>query len=153
MLRWPYVPLLALMTVACADRNEAGEIRDQIRADDYRQTYARAPGWDMPRQPSAGGPHGSFVDIYVSEEISDALEAGEPLTEWPEGSIIVKDGWSAASGGDFEYFAFMERREDGWFWGEYRGTGRLVAAGLDDRRCAGCHASGDDQVRAFGLPR
>ncbi len=153
MSRGSLVLASCLLVGGCADRNEAGEIRDQIQADDYRNTYARAPGWEMARQPSEGGPHGSFVDIYVSEDISEALETGEPITAWPEGSIIVKDGWSAASGGDFEYLAFMERRDDGWFWGEYRGNGRLVAAGLDDRRCAGCHAAGQDHVRAFDLPR
>ena len=46
----------------------------------------------------------------------------------------------------------QQRRSDGWFWGEYRGNGRLVSAGLDDSTCTGCHASGEDEVRAFGLP-
>lgn len=145
--------LLAITLAACADRDEAGQLRQQLLDDDYRNTYARAPGWEQARQPAQGGPHGAFVDIYVDATIEEAIAAGEPRERWPEGSIIVKDGWSAATGGDYEYLAFMERRDDGWFWGEYRGNGRFVAAGLNDGRCADCHAAGEDSVRAFGLPR
>lgn len=145
---------LALVGGACADRDEAAMLRDEIRGDDYRRTYARAPGWSLPRQPSEGGPHGGFIDVYVNDVLQEAIDTGEPLSQWPEGSIIVKDGFSAQSGGEFEYFSFMERRDDGWFWGEYRGgSDRLVAAGLNDRRCAGCHSSGQDSVRAFDLPQ
>ena len=143
---------VVLGVAACADRDEADDLRTQVLDDDYRNTYPRAPGWEGSRQPSEGGPHGPFVDIYVSEEINDAIIRGNPLERWPEGSIIVKDGWSAQQGGDYEYLAIMERRSDGWFWVEYRGDGRLVAAGLNDGRCADCHAAGQDSVRAFDLP-
>jgi hypothetical protein len=143
---------LALLPTACAERNEADELRQQILDDDYRTAYHRAPGWPDPRQPSQGGPHGGFVDIYVNDVVEDALAAGEALDAWPEGSLVVKDGWDSAAGGELRYLAFMERRDDGWFWGEYRGNGSLVAAGLNDRRCADCHAAGADSVRAFGLP-
>lgn len=144
---------LFLVLCACAEGNEADDLRDQIQADDYRSTYARAPGWEMSRQPSEGGPHGAFIDIYVNDVVEDAIAAGTALEAWPAGSIIVKDGWSAAQGGEYEYLAFMERRDDGWFWGEYRGNGRRVAAGLNDGTCADCHAAGQDSVRAFDLPQ
>ena len=143
---------LVFLLSACADRSEAEQIRDQLEDDDYRNTYARAPGWEMERQPAEGGPHGAFIDIYVNDVVQDALDAGMALDTWPEGSVIVKDGWESQQGGELEFLAFMERREDAWFWGEYRGNGRLVAAGLDDSRCANCHAAGQDGVRAFGLP-
>jgi hypothetical protein len=145
--------LVTLLLTACAAGNEADELRQQILDDDYRNAYARAPGWLDPRQPSQGGPHGGFIDIYVNDVVQDALASNEALDTWPEGSLIVKDGWDAASEGELRYFAFMERRDDGWFWGEYRGNGRRVAAGLDDPQCADCHAAGQDSVRAFALPR
>jgi len=144
---------LTISLGACAERSEADAVRDQLMDDDYRRAYARAPGWESGRQPAEGGPHGAFVDIYVNDVLEEAIDAGEAIERWPEGSIIVKDGWSAAAGGDYEFLAFMERRDDGWFWGEYRGNGRLVAAGLNDGRCADCHAAGQDSVRAFDLPR
>ena len=153
--RWILAAAFACGAVAC-NAGESGELRDEIEGDDYRNTYARAPGGEEGRLPAQGGPHGGFIDLYINEvmvdAIADAEASGEALTAWPEGSIIVKDGWSAMEGGDFEYLSFMERRSDGWFWGEYRGNGRLVSAGLDDSTCTGCHASGEDEVRAFGLP-
>ncbi len=153
MFRVAALFVLSSSLLACAERDEAEELRDQLQADDYRNTYARAPGWEMERQPAEGGPHGAFVDIYVNDVVQDALDAAQPLDTWPEGSIIVKDGWDSRQGDTLEYLAFMERREDAWFWGEYRGNGRLVAAGLDDSRCADCHAAGQDGVRAFALPQ
>ena len=147
--------LAAALTVGCGG-SEADELRDQIEADDYRESYDRAPGWEQPRAPSQGGPHGDFVDIYVNdvmaEAIAQAQASGAALERWPEGSIIVKDTWTAASGGELVYLAFMERRAEGWFWGEYRRGRRLVSAGLHDDTCTGCHAAGQDEVRAFPLP-
>jgi len=147
--------LLVLVLGGC-NASDADAIRDQLRDDDYRNTYARAPQWPDPRMPAAGGPHGGYIDVYVNDVMQEAIEdaeaSGVPLERWPEGSIIVKDGWSAPDGGSFEYLSFMERRSGGWFWGEYTGSGRLVSAGKNDKTCVGCHSSGEDQVRAFGLP-
>ena len=66
------LPCCLLIALAgCGDRNEAADIRDEIRGDDYRNTYARAPGWEDDRQPSEGGPHGGFVNIYVYNPVND----------------------------------------------------------------------------------
>ncbi|MBL4685543.1 MAG: cytochrome P460 family protein [Nannocystaceae bacterium] len=147
--------LLGCSLIACHGR-EARQLRNEIQDDDYRSTYARAPGLQSGRTPAQGGPHGGFIDVYINEVMTDAIAeaqaSGEVPQQWPEGSIIVKDGWSALSGGDFEYLSFMERREDGWFWGEYRRGKRLISAGLDDSTCTGCHASGEDEVLLFELP-
>ncbi len=148
--------MFALALLGGCNANEADEIRDQLRDDDYRNTYARAPGWTEGRLPAAGGPHGGHIDIYINdvmeEAIAEAGASGDALERWPEGSIIVKDGWNASEGGQLQYLSFMERRDGGWFWGEYRGNGRLVSAGKNDDTCVGCHLAGEDQVRAFGLP-
>lgn len=150
LARTAIVVLLALHSGCNA--GEADDLRDQLRDDDYRNTYARAPGWEEGRLPAEGGPHGGFIDLYINDVMEDAIAEGVPLERWPEGSIIVKDGWSSAEGGSFEYLSFMERRDGGWFWGEYTGSGRLVSAGKNDSTCTGCHSSGEDQVLAFGLP-
>ena len=150
---YPFV--FAALLGGC-NASEADQIRDQLRDDDYRNTYARAPGWEAGRLPAEGVPHGGFIDLYINDVMVEAIEqaeaSGEPLERWPEGSIIVKDGWTALEGGEFEYLSFMERRDGGWFWGEYTGRGRLVSAGKNDNTCVGCHSAGADQVRAFGLP-
>jgi hypothetical protein len=149
------IALLVFALVGCADEEptspEADAIRDRLEAQDYRQTYARAPGWEMPRAPAAGGPHGDFVDIYVNEVVQAALDAGEALDRWPDGSVIVKDGWEEDAQ-TLLFLAFMERRPEGWFWGEYRGDGSLVAGGIDDPKCGPCHSAAPDSVFAFRLP-
>lgn len=152
----PRVLAPLLLTLAACSVGGANDLRDQVEDDDYRRTYDRAPGWESPRQPALGGPHGGFVDVYVNDVVADAIaeatDTQTPLDAWPAGSIIVKDGWEAAEGGDLDTLSIMERRSDGWFWAEWSGSGRLISAGLNDSTCTGCHAAGEDQVRAFPLP-
>ena len=46
----------------------------------------------------------------------------------------------------------MEKRADGsWFWAEYTADGDSLYSGRPDI-CVGCHALGDDFIRAFDLP-
>jgi len=160
MTHGPRLASILCLVAGCAlpacNGREARELRNAIQDDDYRASYARAPGLESGRTPAQGGPHGGFIDVYINGVMSDAIaeaeSSGEIPTQWPEGSIIVKDGWSSMSGGDFEYLSFMERRSEGWFWGEYKRGKRLVSAGLNDDTCTGCHAGGDDSVLIFELP-
>ncbi len=152
MLRFIAFTCILLMTTACG-RQQAKELLAQIEGDDYRNTYERAPEWPDPLMPSAGGPHGDWVDIYVNDVITEAIASGESLSEWPEGSLIVKDGWNDEEGTDLKYIALMEKRDGGeWFWAEYHPDGRVFVSGLDRKACSDCHSSGEDQVLAFGLP-
>lgn len=156
-LRAHLLTLIACLAfaVGCDDEAtspEADLIRDRLNDADYAQTFARAPGWESPRQPDAGGAHGPFIDIYINDVVAEALSSETALDRWPNGSLIVKDGWNDPDGEQHLFFAFMERREEGWFWGEYRGNGSLVAAGVNEPRCANCHSAGQDGVFAFELP-
>lgn len=133
---------------ACGDnQDDAGARRllTDARSDGYR-SWERAPGWSARTQSSA--PHGDEVDIYVNDVIAAALSAGEPLSLWPLGSMIVKDGWD---GSELEHIALMEKRADGWFWAEFDGDGEPAYSGHPDL-CIDCHARGSDYVRAFKLP-
>jgi hypothetical protein len=138
----------SLSAASCTDDQDpegAASLYEQLQAADYR-SWARAPGYSARRSSSA--PHGNEVDIYVNDVVASALAAGEPLEAWPEGSLIVKDGWD---GSDLELIAAMEKRSDGWYWAEWDGEGSSLYSGKP-AVCADCHASGDDYVRAFGLP-
>jgi hypothetical protein len=99
------------------------------------------------RVPSSA-PHSDNVEIFVNDVVEAAL-ASDGLSEWPVGSIIVKDGTS--DDGELELIALMEKREDGWYWAEYDGSGAALYSG-DVDVCVDCHASGGDFVRAFALP-
>ena len=143
---------LLLLTVGpgagCGDDQDpegARALWRQIHALEYRQ-WQRAPGYE--RRRSSDAPHGGAVDIYINDVVAEALAAGEPLSEWPVGAMIVKDGFD---GSDLELVAAMDKREDGWFWAEWDDEGDADYSGRPDT-CTDCHRSGDDHVRAFVFP-
>ena len=139
--------LLLVAAPGCGDDQDpegAAELWDRIHEEDYR-SWSRAPGYDG-RTPS-DAPHGNEVEIYVDEVLANALE-GEPLTAWPDGSLIVKDGWD---GSELELVAVMEKRGSNWYWAEYDAEGTASYSGEPDV-CIDCHRSGDDHVRAFRFP-
>jgi hypothetical protein len=132
----------------CGDnQDDAGARRllERVRAEKYR-SWERAPGWASRRATSA--PHADTVDIYVNDVVVEALVTAEPLSRWPEDSIIVKDGWD---GSELELIAIMEKRGDGWFWAEFDDDGDPDYSGRPDV-CIDCHRDGNDYVRAFRLP-
>jgi hypothetical protein len=143
------LPLVLALTAACGDNQDdagARALLSRVRAEEYR-SWERAPGWEERRRSSA--PHGESVDIYVNDVMVEAVVTGEPLRNWPEGSIIVKDGWD---GNSLELIAIMEKRSDGWYWAEYDDDGDPDYSGHPEV-CTDCHRSGSDFVRAFGLPK
>jgi len=121
----------------------SGDLLEQVRAQDYL-SWQRAPGYET-RQTSAG-PHGGAVDIYVNATVSEALTSAG-LTQWPVGSVIVKDGFS---GDELGLTAIMEKRAEGWIWAEYYSGDRKYDGPVSV--CTSCHESGDDYVRAFRFP-
>lgn len=131
----------------CGDNQDdvgARQLLGEVQAADYR-SWARAPGYAARRASNA--PHSDAVDIYVNAAVEFALQSnGE--TEWPVGSVVVKDGFS---GSEHEITAVMEKRQDGWYWAEYDDDGDPDYSGKPDI-CIDCHRSGSDYVRAFALP-
>ncbi len=143
---------LSALLAACQQPQIGSDFLDDLREQGYRE-FARAPGWETPRAPAQGGPHGPFVDIYMNDTVEEVFAAGDPLDAWPDGSLIVKDGWNDENGDSLKFVAAMEKRDDKWFWAEYRGNDEVVAEGIEHSTCAGCHSAGSDSVRAFALPR
>jgi hypothetical protein len=138
--------LAGCLALACGDnQDEAGARKLLASAEGYRN-WDRAPGW--PGRTESDAPHGGSVDIYINQVIADVLAVGEPLTQWPLGSVIAKDGWD---GSDLELIAMMEKRSDGWFYAEFDADRDPLYSGHPDV-CIDCHARGSDYVRAFRLP-
>ncbi len=138
---------LVLFLSSCRNQEEEGAIAlwEDFQAADYR-SWARAPGFPG-RTPSTAS-HGDAVEIFINDTLVDALASGETLKAWPEGSLIVKDGFK---NGEQYLVAAMEKREGGWFWAEYEPDGEVSFSG-EPGVCTRCHDAGADDVRAFGLP-
>lgn len=121
------------------------ELLERVRSENYRQ-WRRAPGWTS-RMPSVGDGHGGQLDIYVNDAVAAVLEGDSPVEQLPTGSRIVKDVWD---GNTLHAIAIMDKRQDGWYWAEFEGTGEVLAAGHPPG-CIDCHRQGADYVRAFPL--
>ncbi len=126
----------------------------KVRDMDYT-SWERAPGY--PGIEVSDAPHGNYVEIYINDVLVEALvppAEGEELSEWPVGSIIVKDGWTDIEATERDILAIMEKREGGWYYEEYIGDNDQEPKFAGDRisTCMGCHSAGDDFVRAFGFP-
>ena len=145
-----------LASAACGqddDPEGARVLWEKVNAAPGFKSWERAPGYAT-RRPSFTA-HSRSVEIFVSKEISTTLKTptgGVPPTQWPMGSIIVKE---AFSGDSRKLVAVMEKRADGWFWAEYDDGGESIYSGRPTI-CIDCHdnrQSYSDWVYAFELPR
>lgn len=141
----PFVSLVVVL-VGCRNMDEAGAdaLWEEVHAAEYR-TWERAPGW--PERVPSGAPHADEVDIYVNEVFVEALASDEAPTRWPDGSIVVKDGWTDD---ELKLVAIMEKRDGAWFFAEYGADGSVDFSGQPGL-CTRCHDAGADYVRAFGF--
>lgn len=143
---WVYGAML-IACAGCRNQDEDGAIAlwESFQDADYH-SWTRAPGF--PGVTPSTASHGDAVEIFVNDVIAEALAAGEPLPRWPDGALIVKDGFRD---GEPHIVAAMEKRGDEWFWAEYEPDGEVLFSGSPGV-CTRCHDAGDDYVRAFGLP-
>lgn len=125
---------------------EAEALLAEHQDADYR-SYARILGWDLPHLESSRPHHGPFIDIYVNETLAAAIEgSGAPF---PDGSVVVKDGWNDAEGTELFQIAIMEKQGTDWFYAEYSADGEVDVAGIDPDECMECHTVGTDHILAL----
>lgn len=148
------VAALAASSLAACGQNDDPEGAKQLWAKIHEgagfESWRRAPGFPQ-RKPSFTA-HSDAVEIYVSPEVGAALDGPTPITTWPDGSIIVKEGFT---GDTRKLVAVMEKRAGAWYWAEYDGDGEALYSG-QPKVCVGCHdnrQSYSDWVYAFELPR
>lgn len=141
---------LLLLAVACScsnqDPDSAEALWDEFQAADYH-SWSRPPGYAG--RTASSTVHGDEVEIFVNDVIADALMAGTPLSAWPTGSRIVKDGFQKGSP---HIVVAMDKRSDGWFFAEYELDGEVLYSG-DPHACTRCHGDANDGVLAFQLPK
>ncbi|MFO0757693.1 MAG: hypothetical protein U0359_14445 [Byssovorax sp.] len=150
LLRAVSFSTFALALAACGDNQDpagADAFWDKIHDEDYASKWASPPGYAM-RTPSSAA-HGDEVIIYINDTVQATLAGGAGLSTWPEGSLIVKEGYDGES---IHAIAAMEKRSGAWYWAEWSGDGVAKYSGSPDI-CTSCHESGSDYVRAFSLPK
>jgi hypothetical protein len=151
-----FAAALAVSLLAACTQNDDPEGAKQLFAKitegaGYR-AWRRAPGFPA-RKPSFTA-HSDAVEVFVNAPLSAALDGPNPITSWPEGSIIVKEGYS---GDTRKLVAVMEKRAGNqWYWAEYNNNeGEALYSG-EPSICTGCHdnrRSYSDWVYSFELPR
>lgn len=155
-------PLLLLpLALACGDKDDTGA--DDTGAVDADLATAQQiwteivgyDGWNQTAewtgvQESADGTHGSHVQIWLNDDAYDVIAAGAG-GELPDGSILVKEGYSDSSGATVNAVTVMKKiagydAEHGdWFWVNYDLDGSVNLYGQVSG-CYGCHSSGQDFV-------
>jgi hypothetical protein len=151
----PRLSVLSLL-VACDPGNPAPDRDDellvQVQEDHYRE-WERPPGRDE-RRPSTA-PHGGHVEIFINAVIAGGLadEAGAGLTAWPDGAVVVLEGYADETTTELAQVAIAEKRRGSWYWEQYQADDydRPRFSGRPDV-CLGCHDTGQDFMRSFALP-
>ncbi|MBX3204131.1 MAG: cytochrome P460 family protein [Labilithrix sp.] len=146
--------VVALASLAGCTQNDdpegASRLYAKINEGEGFRTWRRAPGFAT-RQPSFTA-HSDAVEVFVNAEVAAALDGPTPILTWPEGALIVKEGFS---GDARSLVAVMEKRAGRWYWAEYDGDGNALYSG-EPKVCVGCHdkrQSYSDWVYSFELPR
>lgn len=143
--------VVALFATACGEDQEparARELWDRINASGYT-TWGRPQRF--PVRETSTTLHLDAVDIFTNPQLGDA-ERGLPIATWPDGSMIVKDGYS---GGDKGIVAVMEKTAGVWFFAEYDGKGKVLFSGRP-KICVDCHGAREsysDWLYSMELPR
>jgi len=132
-----------LLLAACASLGtpeDEAHVHDLWERMQGYESWGQVDGWDGVLF-SLDGTHGEYVQIWANGVALDDLE------NLPEGSIVVKEGYSDEAGEELNAITVMERREPGydpengdWFWGRFRADGTPTHAGRVGF-CADCHAS------------
>jgi hypothetical protein len=152
--------VVAVASTGCGqddDPEGARVLWEKVNAGAGFASWQRAPGYGVRRASFTA--HATAVEIFVSPEVQATLAPpvarSAPVTEWPVGSIVVKEGFSSVTGGSRKSIAVMEKRQDGWFWAEYDDGGTSTYSGRPGV-CVDCHThrkSYSDWVYSFELPR
>ncbi len=148
------VALTLTALAACASKggDTAGASLDadtQALVDELLAAAAGYDGWSQTADwtginPTAGGAHGESVQIWWNDAAFSSYEAGAG-TPLPEGAILVKEGYTDASGAELKAITYLWKNS-GLFFLATNPDGSVMDAGYDYAYCLGCHEGAPDGV-------
>lgn len=122
---------------------EAEALLADVEADDYH-SFDRMTGWEVAHVEASTPFHGDFIDIYVNDILKTAVDGDGP--PFPDGSIVVKEGFTTSDATTLFAIAIMEKQGTEWFYAEYSPDGEVEDAGIDTAECLECHTTGTDHL-------
>jgi hypothetical protein len=122
------------------DQAMAEQLWQTMQDANYTEEWSLVPGkGELYRGQT---PHGALITTYLSQEVMDALNAGDALL--PDGAIIVKENYaedeSLQSITVMQKVAGYDADHNDWFWVGYGPTGNVDAAGRVPM-CISCHGA------------
>lgn len=139
------------LAAGCRDNQDpegAEALWDRVSTSGYESWShpPRHPG----RQPSFTL-HSGSVEIFLNPVVAKAYAEGTTRTangdagsstEFPVGSMVVKNGYSG-NGSKLAIVAVMEKRTEGWYFAEYSADGTPLFSGRP-AICLDCHQARKD---------
>jgi hypothetical protein len=146
--------VVAFSSAACRDNQDpqgATELWSRVSQSGYRSwTRARA----YPKREPSFTLHGGSVEIFVNPTLAAARDGKTAFRQFPDGSMVVKEGYSGNSD-DLAIVAVMEKRAGEWYFAEYSGDGEALFSGKP-KVCVDCHEARrehSDWLFSVELPR
>lgn len=126
----------------------------------YQESVATSSLTIFPNTPSSSfnslisdRPHGDSIIMRVNSIAKNSIDvaAKKPINNsFIEGSLIVKERYSAGNLVQIISMKKVSGFTSGWAWGEYSATGAVqYSINLNGSGCISCHAKGKDYVRIF----
>tara|TARA_Y100000748_G_scaffold302716_1_gene305598 strand:+ start:1713 stop:2189 length:477 start_codon:yes stop_codon:yes gene_type:complete len=97
-------------------------------------------------------PHGEYVQIWINDVAKEFFNAERDDDLLPDGSIIVKEGYSDQNGSNMNKITIMKKinsfdpDNNDWFWANYNENGSLGGKSGKVSSCYSCHVSGKDYI-------
>jgi hypothetical protein len=133
---------IALLSAACRDNQDpqgATELWSRVSQSGYR-SWVRARSY--PKREPSFTLHGGSVEIFLNPALAAARDGKTPLQKFPDGAMVVKEGYSGNSD-DLAIVAVMEKRAGEWYFAEYSGDGEALFSGRP-KICVDCHEARKD---------
>ena len=130
------------------DQKLANDIWDEIQGYESWNQTSDFTGIQM----TNGSPHGDYVQIWINDIISDFFEDSSENNLLPNGSIIVKEGYSDENGSSLNNITIMKKidsydpNNNNWFWANFNEGGALAGKNGSESSCYNCHSLGKDYV-------